>query len=167
MKLYVIRHGQTDWNAIEKLQGKTDTELNETGINQASQAKEEFDKLQVDLIIASPLKRTKRTAEIINENKKLPLFYDERLMERCFGDAEGTFFKQTGIFKKVKLWDYNENSNYQNAEPVVDLCKRVWSFLDEVKEKYSDKNVLLVTHGGTMRTINAYFNGIQDDGMFL
>ena len=63
------------------------------------------------------------------------------------------------------LWDYNENSNYQNTEPVVELCKRVWGFLDEVKEKYNDKNVLLVTHGGTMRTINAYFNGIDENGL--
>lgn len=47
MKLYIIRHGQTDWNVMEKLQGKTDTELNETGINQARKAKEELDKLHI------------------------------------------------------------------------------------------------------------------------
>ena len=44
------------------------------------------------------------------------------------------------------------------------ICERVWDLLDEIKEKYKDKNVLLVTHGGTCRAINAYFNGIDEDG---
>ena len=45
-----------------------------------------------------------------------------------------------------------------------DICERVWNLLDEIKGKYKDKNVLLVTHGGTCRAINAYFNGINEDG---
>ena len=45
-----------------------------------------------------------------------------------------------------------------------DICERVWDLLDEIKEKYKDKNILLVTHGGTCRAINAYFNGIDEDG---
>lgn len=59
---------------------------------------------------------------------------------------------------------YNLNWNKQNIEPIQDICKRVWEVLDEIKEKYNDKNVLLVTHGGTCRAINAYFNGIGEDG---
>ena len=59
---------------------------------------------------------------------------------------------------------YNLNWNKQNIEPIQDICKRVWEVLDEIKEKYNDKNVLLVTHGGTCRAINAYFNGIGKDG---
>ena len=165
MKLYVVRHGQTDWNLSEKVQGRTDIELNQTGIEQAKQAKENLSEIDFDLVISSPLKRTRKTAEIINEDRHMPLIFDERLMERGFGDVEGTTPSKTGVFKGVNIWNYNENINYKNVEPIVEMCNRVWSFLDEIKEKYSEKNVLLVTHGGTMRIINAYFNGINENGL--
>lgn len=70
MKFYVVRHGQTDWNAEGRIQGKTDIELNETGIEQARQLKELIKDYNIDLIISSPLKRTRKTAEIINETVK-------------------------------------------------------------------------------------------------
>ena len=60
--------------------------------------------------------------------------------------------------------NYNLNYNEHNIEPIQDVCKRVWNLLDEIKEKYKDRNVLIVTHGGTCRAINAYFNGIEEDG---
>lgn len=165
MKLYVVRHGQTDWNVLEKLQGKTDIELNQTGINQAKKTQEELANLLFDVIITSPLKRAKKTAEIINENKKVPLIVDERITERGFGEVEGTNPGDDPNFSKFEFWNYEKNVNYKNAEPVVEMCDRVWGLLDEIKEKYNYKNVLLVTHGGTMRTINAYFNGLDENGM--
>ena len=67
MKIYVLRHGQTSWNVDRKIQGKQDTELNEVGIKQAYEAKKKFNTLNIDLIMCSPLKRTKQTAQIINE----------------------------------------------------------------------------------------------------
>ena len=65
MKIYVIRHGQTNWNVEEIIQGKKDIELNEVGIRQAYEVKEKLNMLNIDLIMCSPLKRTKKTAEII------------------------------------------------------------------------------------------------------
>ena len=165
MKLYVVRHGQTDWNLSEKVQGRTDIELNQTGIEQAKQAKENLSEIDFDLVISSPLKRTRKTAEIINEDKNVPLIFDERLIERGFGDVEGTSPRKTGVFKEVNIWNYNENIKYNNAETVVEICNRVWNLLDEIKEEYKGKNVLLVTHGGTIKTINAYFNGFDENGV--
>ena len=66
MKLYVMRHGQTDWNVLGKVQGITDVELNERGIEQAKQAKDKVNQYEIDLIVYSPLKRAKKTAEIVN-----------------------------------------------------------------------------------------------------
>ena len=66
MKIYVMRHGQTDWNLAGKAQGRTDIELNDTGIEQAKQTKKQIDNYKIDLIICSPLKRARKTAEIIN-----------------------------------------------------------------------------------------------------
>ena len=167
MKLYVIRHGQTDWNVKEKCQGRTDIELNNTGIKQAQNAKEQLKKHKIDLIICSPLKRTRKTAEIINETINSEIIIDERIIERGYGNLEGKTDEEWKeiIGDNVSIANYyNLNWNKQNIEPIQDICKRVWEVLDEIKEKYNDKNILLVTHGGTCRAINAYFNGIGEDG---
>lgn len=167
MKLYVIRHGQTDWNVAGKCQGMTDIELNSTGIKQAEQARNEITNYKIDLIICSPLKRARKTAEIINEVTNCKIISDERIIERCVGEIEGTTKEKWNsiIGDDVDIVNnYNLNYDKQDIEPIQTVCKRVWDLLDEIKEKYKDKNVLLVTHGGTCRTINAYFNGIGEDG---
>ena len=167
MKIYVIRHGQTDWNVAGKCQGMTDIELNNTGIEQAKKASEQFKNYKIDLIICSPLKRTRKTAEIINEAINCQIISDERIIERGFGNVEG---KTDDEWKKIfgdnthAISNYYLNFNEQNIESMRDICERVWDLLDEIKEKYKDKNILLVTHGGTCRAINAYFNGIDEDG---
>lgn len=167
MKIYVVRHGQTDWNVAGKCQGRTDIELNSTGIEQAKNTKEQLTNYNIDLIICSPLKRARKTAEIINEATNCKIVSDERIIERCCGEVEG---------KTEKEWDsiigddvdiinnYNLNYDKQNIEPIQTICKRVWNLLDEIQEKYKGKNILLVTHGGTCRAINAYFNGIGENG---
>ena len=159
MKLYVIRHGQTDWNVAGKCQGMTDIELNSTGIKQAEQARNEITNYKIDLIICSPLKRARKTAEIINEVTNCKIISDERIIERCVGKIEGTTKEEWNsiIGDDVDIVNnYNLNYDKQDIEPIQTVCKRVWDLLD--------KNVLLVTHGGTCRAINAYFNGIGEDG---
>ena len=74
MKVYVMRHGLTDWNLNNKIQGQKDTELNEIGIQQAKDAREKFNSYNFDLIICSPLKRAKSTAKIINQNKNVETY---------------------------------------------------------------------------------------------
>ncbi len=167
MKIYVMRHGQTDWNVEGKAQGRTDIELNNTGIEQARQAKEQIEKYKIDLIICSPLKRARKTAEIVNETANCKIINDERIIERSFGCMEGKKgeeWKKIMEDKKHTISNYNLCENEQNIEPMKEMCTRVWNLLDEVKENYNDKNILLVTHGGTCRAINAYFNGIGEDG---
>lgn len=165
MKLYVMRHGQTDWNVLKKIQGHTDIELNENGILQAQEAKNEFNKYDIDLIICSPLKRTRKTAQIVNEDKKVPIIFEEKIIERGFGEIEGTCPINNQLFLENNFWDYNANISCSNVEPVVECCEKVWGFLDELKEKHCDKNILLVTHGGTAKVINSYFKGLEPSGI--
>ena len=89
MKFYIIRHGQTNWNKEGRIQGKTDIELNEEGIKQAKEAKNILKDYPIDMIVSSTLKRAKKTAEIINEAKNVPIIFKEALEERCFGEFEG------------------------------------------------------------------------------
>ena len=161
MKIYVTRHGQTDWNVQGKTQGRTDIELNEVGIEQAKQTKEELKNVDIDLIICSPLKRAKQTAEIINEGRNIQIIFDNQIIERNFGEFEG---------KKIKFdefWDYNAHPRYQRAETIQEIISRISNFLDKIKEEYKDKNVLLVTHGGVSIAINCYFKGIPEDGKLI
>ena len=155
MKVYIIRHGQTNWNIIKKIQGQQDIELNETGIKQAQEKIKTFNKYNFDLIICSTLKRAMKTAEILNSEKNIPIIYTDDLKERFFGELEGVI----SDFDEDPMYNINTNINDKNIEPVLDLYKRVSNVLNEVKEKYKDKKVLLVTHGGTSRAIEAYFKG--------
>lgn len=165
MKIYVMRHGQTDWNVERKIQGRTDIELNETGKQQAKQAQEKIEKYNIDLILCSPLKRTRETAQIIAENKNIEIIYRNELLERNFGELEGKQPWKEPLFANDEFYNYTRNIEMKNVEPVRKLCDRVWGLLDEIEKTYLNKNVLLVTHGGTSRVIAAYFNGIPEDGI--
>ena len=165
MKIYVMRHGQTDWNIERKIQGRTDIELNETGKQQAKQAQKEVEKYNIDVILCSPLKRTKETARIVSEGKNIEIIYRDELLERNFGDLEGKSPFKEPLFANDEFYNYTKNIEMKNVETVRELCDRVWGLLDEIEKTYPDKNVLLVTHGGTGRVIKAYFDGIPEDGI--
>jgi broad specificity phosphatase PhoE len=159
MKIYVTRHGQTNWNLERKGQGKADIELNETGKQQARKTKEALSKEKIDLIISSPLKRAIQTAKIINEDKNIPIIIDDRIAERDLGEFQG---KLTDEIDGREFWDYKKNHRYEKAENIAEFYNRVYTFLDSLKEEYKEKNVLLVTHGGVSIPIHCYFNGIPE-----
>ncbi len=159
--LYVVRHGQTDWNAAWKIQGLTDIPLNEKGIEQANELKEKLKDIKFAKVFSSPLKRAKKTAEIIagSENS---IDIDKRLIERCMGDFEGKS-PETLEDAREKIWNYKLNTNENNVEKVVDLTNRINNFLNEYKDLYENNDVLIVTHMNVLPAINAYFNGIPDN----
>lgn len=161
MKLYVIRHALTNCNVEKKYNGKLDEDINETGILQAKKAKEIIRNLDIDLIICSPLLRTRHTCNIININN-VPVIFDNRIEERNCGIYTG---KELGEFYYTDYWNYYSKIKVEGLESIQDLFKRIKDFLDEIKEKYKDKNILLVTHGGVARAIYFYFNELPKDGM--
>ena len=154
MKLYVIRHGRTNDNDLGLYNGRYDEDINSVGIEQAKKASKKVKKLDLDLIICSPLLRTKHTAEIVNVNN-VPIIYDDLLMERDFGSLTGKPWKNV----EEDIWNYKKKLPYEGLESVKDLFDRVYLFLDNIKTKYQDKNILIVTHGGVARGIYTYFNG--------
>lgn len=162
MEILVTRHGQTDWNVIEKIQGHTDIELNDVGRQQAEGTGKLIRNENIDLIITSPLKRAKETAKIINMNFNVTIIEDNRLMERNFGRSEGLTKSDIKKLKEINpemndIWNYNRNIDCNGMETIQDFCNRVYEFLDEISERYKDKNILLVTHGGVSVPIKYYF----------
>ncbi len=141
----LVRHGQTDWNAEGKLQGRTDIELNQNGIFQAQQCRNALSDMDWDLIITSPLKRAKETAEIINVELNIPLIEMEHFIERYYGDAEGmTEAERMAAFP---------NKNYSNQEERIALTKRVVNGIEKINELYKGKKIVVVAHGAVINSI--------------
>jgi len=160
MKLYITRHGQTDGNVYKIMDGIRDIDLNENGIRQAKTTRDILKDVKFDLIICSPLIRTKHTMEIINVNNYSVIF-DKRIMERDCGEFTGKSFDS---LDRDLYWNYHDKTIYDKAESIETFFRRIYDFLDEIKEQYKDKTILLVTHSGVTKAINCYFNGIPEDG---
>ena len=166
MEIFVTRHGVTDWNIEGRIQGQLDIELNTLGIKQAEQTRDSIKDIDFDLIISSPLKRARKTADIINQFHIFPIIEDTRLMERGFGKSEGltkTEIHEIAVEHPEILdcWNYKRNVGYNDMEKMQDFCKRVYDFLDEIILKYQGKRILLVAHGGVFVPIYCYFNHID------
>lgn len=162
--IYIVRHGQTDWNVQKKVMGRYDEPLNEKGKQQAEEAKNSLKEMNLDLIICSPLKRAKQTAEIINRDRNISIIYDDRIIERDFGEFEG---KKTKDFDFHRYWNYYKNDIYEQAENIQDFFKRIYEFLDDINNKYKDKNVLIVTHGGVSIPVACYFSNKIPEGSLV
>lgn len=160
MYLYVVRHGETEENTRSIMQGNMDTMLNEKGRNQAKEAKEKLKGVQIDLIISSPKQRTLDTAQIVADNNTI-IITDDRLLSRDHGEFQG---KSRYEINLKDYWNIKLNKQYERAESVKHIFDRVDSLIQEIKTKYKDKTVLLVTHSGICRILYYYFNGIPEDG---
>ena len=164
--IYIIRHGQTDWNIEHRTQGQTDISLNANGIKQAELSTKKIENLKIDNIISSDLKRAYMTAQIINKNFNKRIETDKRLREFCFGTLEGiTRDKIT-----QEIWDdFNKNPKHFNAETKEEIFNRIKSFINDIKSNNINKNTLVVTHGGPIRMIKFYLdNGDNfDDKKYL
>ena len=105
--IYLTRHGQTDWNVQKKVMGRCDVPLNEKGLEQAEETRKKLLDEDIDLIICSPLIRARKTAEVINKGRNIKIIYDDRLIERDFGEFEG---------KEIKDFDFHSYWNYYKNE---------------------------------------------------
>lgn len=170
MQLYVIRHGQTDWNAERRLQGQTDIPLNEFGRSQASQNGRTLKGLlgapEGYTFIASPLSRTRETMERVRQAMGLdPLDYstDERLKELSFGDWEGQTLKEVRATAPEKLlardadkWSFIPPG--VAAESYEILCWRVGAWLQSLEGP-----TVSVSHGGVIRSLFRLIAEVGED----
>ena len=160
MILYVVRHGETIRNKIGLIQGQTEWDLTEKGIKDAEELRDTVDDLDIDIVISSPLKRAVDTARIITNNK-YPINIDDRIIERDWGMCEGAHIEEVDT---VKCWNFHINTDNNKIERVQDLLARVSEFLEDIKVKYKDKNVLVVAHSAVLRAIHYCLHPIPEDG---
>lgn len=167
MLLYIIRHGQTQWNVEKRLQGRADTELDKDGIRLAKVTAEKMKDIPFDLALTSPLKRARNTAEIILAGRNVPIIEDERLMEISFGSWEGLSCSKTNFEIPTEHFDdfYQKPFEFVTAadgETIRQVCERLKGFYEELiaKKAYQDKTILIATHGCAVRALlnNVYEN---------
>ena len=162
MKLYVARHGQTQWNVENKVCGSTNIPLTEQGKEQAKALAERIKNLDIDVIIASPMLRAMQTAGAVSIATGIPVIMDERLREHDYGEFEG-FDRSRDEYWAQK---YQFAAKFPKGESVLQLAQRVYNLIDDVKKAYPHQNVLLVCHGGVSRMIKTYFDDMNNDEFF-
>lgn len=158
--IYIVRHGETDWNKEERIMGRRDIPLNDIGKNQAKEVADKLKDIDFDVVFCSPLQRCRETAKIICPNKEIIL--DERLVERSNGDLEGMLKEDI-----IKLPEFNNPSETKyNIESLDHLHARITSFFKDVDSNYRGQNVLIITHGGVSINIRSIFEGEPSDGNY-
>ena len=160
MKVKFIRHGETDLNKpIRRMQGISNYDLNMNGIRQAELTRDKLANEEFDVIISSPLKRARHTAEIINEVKNIPLIFDDRLIERNYGKLEGEVFN-----REYCNLDYDFEKI--DGESIDKYMARLKDFISDIKNKYVNKKVLVVAHNGIISVISCIVEGEPEDRNF-
>lgn len=162
-KITIVRHGQTNYNLRDILQGQLHISLDKTGIDQAYKAAELLKDEVFDVIFSSDLKRTMQTAEIIAKKVNHKILPTPDIRERGLGNLEGKHkdiaFKAIGVKKDAfplhHFWNFQERKEHRifNMESKEALFKRVNKFLQMIRADFKDKNILLISHGGTIRAI--------------
>ena len=155
MKIYVTRHGQTDYNKKRMMQGRSDIPLNEVGIAQATARRKTLGDIKFDAVYSSPLIRAVKTAQIIGNVSEEEIIKDERIIEANFGKYELMNYYGTGI-PMMLYWSFPELFKApEGVETIQEMIDRTSSFLKELEQK-DYENVLVACHGGIIRPIRGY-----------
>jgi 2,3-bisphosphoglycerate-dependent phosphoglycerate mutase len=167
--IYLVRHGQTEWNAERRLQGRIDVPLNETGLAQAEMVAGEFAGHQLDAIYSSPLVRAMHTARIINTPHGHEIQTHEALTEASYGPLEGIkiddYHRQCSehiaYFFQMSLQERVHFKIAPEAESYFEVYERVYPVLQQLSNKHQGQKILVVTHGGLMRAVFSMMAGVD------
>lgn len=161
MKIYFVRHGETERNATGRLSGQDDVPLTEAGIGQAESAALGIPD-GITAIYSSDLLRCKQTTDILNKKLGLPVTYDARLRERDFGSFAGKQWKDIDPDGTLKAIDKRLEYDYrpQGGESIEDVKKRVFESLEDMRAQNKDGRVLAVTSAGIIRLLHHSINNV-------
>lgn len=157
--IYVVRHGETEWNALDKVLGRTDMPLNARGLEQAQEIARYLKDIKIDVFLCSPLCRARQTAEAISNETGIRYEIDDRLIEQDFGRFEGAYrFDREYQAAKREYF-----ARYPGGESYFDMAARVFPLIKEL----DGADALLVTHGGVCRMIRSYFEDMGNEEFVL
>lgn len=152
-ELILIRHGETDWNAEQRIQGHLDIPLNQVGSEQAEALGKRFEGIDIDVLVSSDLSRAMQTAAPISAARDLPIIGESRLRERNLGVLQGKTREQAQqsapeAFEVLRC--RVEDAVLAEGETLAGFAARVIDVLAELTKRYQGKRIVAVTHGGVL-----------------
>ena len=148
MMIYLIRHGETDWNHQRRRQGRRDIPLNDEGREQMHHCGEMLAGLPADLIVTSPLSRAVESAEIIAEHLGIGhdrMIREEGLIERDFGDVDG--------MTRAELKAYRARGGGGNQEPLYRVRERVLRTVLTYARMHDKRHVVMISHSAAIKSL--------------
>lgn len=172
MKLIIVRHGQTDYNALGIMQGRKGKPLNITGWEQVRKLSLRLKNEKIDVAYVSNLERTQETArEILSAHQNIPVIYTKELQERSYGIYDG---KHRDIYLSARKKSALPHSEFkpEGGESVVEARERALKFYTKLQSKHQKDTVLIVSHGGLIRALLAVildesFASAKDSKIYL
>lgn len=158
-KVILVRHGQTEWNILGKYQGHSDIDLSALGLEQANLLTQRFANQKIDAIYASDLKRAIKTAEGIANTHQLSLHIIPELREISFGDWEGLDYNTINSKWPGEMECFFNNADsvvIPNGETFCEVEQRSCNVVQKIIEHHPDQTIVIVSHGGTIRTLLAH-----------
>jgi len=153
MKIFTVRHGQTDWNPIGRIQGHTDRPLNDVGVDQAHQLGLRLANETVDIIYTSDLQRAAKTAEAINAHHNVELIRTPELREINFGIYEGRIYSE--IAHEMNH-HHSLRQPFPGGDCIFENFRKMHAYLDKIVAGLH-QNIIIVGHFGTVRAAICYF----------
>ena len=163
MKVTLVRNAETEENFLRHIQGRKNELLNDTGRRQVLQLKRRISDLNYDYCFISPLIRSFETA-IALIGDRCEILRDDRLIDREMGELVGRPMDEYNAFQ---FWDYKRNRCEYGIESIHDLMARCEDFCSYIKQKYSNKSIMIVAHGEIYRALRHLLKGDKIEGNLL
>ncbi len=162
-EIYLIRHGETEWNALGIFQGQKDPQLNDVGRNQARILANRLASVKFAAIYSSDLKRAHETATTVATLHHLPVIADKRIRERSFGIFEG--YSKSELIEKYPdtfqaLLEGKEGVVVPGGETEPEIMNRTVDFFMEIAHRHPAERILVISHGGVIKRFTKYVLGI-------
>jgi len=161
--IYLVRHGETEWNRQQRMQGRLDSRLTTQGREHARINGELLAREAVERMVVSPLGRTRETAQLILDGYPIPVAYDERLVERHSGDWEGLTIDEIAQ-RYPDEWDARGRDPFHHRPPagenLPDMLRRIAPLADQLQE-WPVRKLAIVSHGISGRVLLTHFLGLE------
>ena len=162
-RLLLVRHGVTDHNSAHKFLGHTDVELSPEGFRQVEKLRDRLAKEKIDAIYSSDLKRAFSTAEVISSEHQKEIVSCSELREINYGETESlTFGEIKARFPELAeaISKFSPDLSFPGGETLQGFIERTLRFLDRLNQHPHDHSILIVAHGGPMRTLLCQLLGV-------
>ena len=163
-KLLLVRHGVTEFNSTRRFAGYSDVELNADGYRQVERLRARLANEKIDAVYSSDLKRALVTAEVISPGHKTDIVVCPELREINYGDAEGLTFEEIGHHHPElaeSITNFSLELSFPGGESFKGFIARTIEFVDRLNGHAQEQTILIVSHGGVLRTLVCDLLGID------